>query len=64
MPAARILESATIHGAAASGFASEFGTLAPGKRADLIAVRVPSGVEDVEEYLLSGIEPPDIRWIS
>jgi cytosine/adenosine deaminase-related metal-dependent hydrolase len=64
VPAARILESATIHGAAALGFASEFGTLTPGKRADLIAVRVPSGVEDVEEYLLSGIEPPDIKWLS
>ena len=64
VPAARILESATIHGAAALGFASEFGTIAPGKRADLIAVRVPSGVEDVEEYLLSGIEPPDIKWLS
>ena len=64
VPAARILESATIHGATALGFASEFGTLAPGKRADLIAVRVPSGVEDVEEYLLSGIEPPDIKWLS
>ena len=63
-PASRILESATIHGAAALGFGSEFGTIAPGKRADLIAVRLPRGVDDVEEYLLSGIEPPDVRWIS
>jgi aminodeoxyfutalosine deaminase len=63
VPAARILESATIHGATALGFGSEFGTIAPGRRADLIAVRVPRGSEDVEEYLLSGIEPPDIRWL-
>jgi aminodeoxyfutalosine deaminase len=63
VPAHRLLESATIQGAAALGFDADFGTIAPGKRADLIAVRVPSGVEDVEEYLLSGIEPDAIRWL-
>jgi cytosine/adenosine deaminase-related metal-dependent hydrolase len=63
VPASRLLESATIHGAAALGFEADFGTIAPGKRADLIAVRVPHGVEDVEEYLLTGIEPDAIRWL-
>jgi cytosine/adenosine deaminase-related metal-dependent hydrolase len=63
VPASRILESATIHGATALGFGAEFGAIAPGKRADLIAVRLPPGVDDVEEYLLSGIEPPQIRWL-
>ena len=29
----------------------------------IIAVRVPSDVNDVEEYLLSGIEPSMIRWL-
>ena len=64
VPAGRLLESATIAGAAALGFAGEFGTIEPGKRADLIAVRVPRTIEDVEEYLLSGIEPDAIRWLS
>jgi cytosine/adenosine deaminase-related metal-dependent hydrolase len=64
VPAARLLESATTHGAAALGFDTEFGTIEPGKRADLIAVRVPAGLEDVEEYLLGGgIEPDAIAWL-
>ena len=64
VPAARILESATRAGAAALGFGGECGTVEPGKRADLIAVGVPAGVTDVEEYLLSGrVSPSDIRWL-
>lgn len=63
VPAGRLLESATIHGATALGFEAEYGTIAPGKRADLIAVRVPRGVADVEEYLLTGIQPPEISWL-
>jgi len=35
----------------------------PGKRAPLIAVRLPANVDDVEEYLVSGIEPSAIRWL-
>ncbi len=63
IPASRLLASVTIDGAAALGFAREFGTLDPGRQADLIAVRVPARVEDVEEYLVSGIEPDDIKWL-
>ncbi len=62
--AGRLLESATIAGAAALGFAGEFGTIEPGKRADLIAVRVPRTIEDVEEYLLSGLQPDVIHWLA
>ena len=63
VPASRIIAAATVEGAAALGFAEGFGTIEPGKRADLIAVRVRPGLEDVEEYLVSGIEPDRIRWL-
>jgi 5-methylthioadenosine/S-adenosylhomocysteine deaminase len=64
VPAARILESATLAGAVALGFDSELGSITPGKRAQLLAVRLPAGVADVEEYLLSGaIEAGDLYWL-
>ena len=63
VPARRLLESATMAGAASLGFADDFGSIEPGKRADLIAVRIPHTIEDVEEYLLSGIEPDAIQWL-
>jgi cytosine/adenosine deaminase-related metal-dependent hydrolase len=53
--AASILESATRVGAESLGFGRSYGTIAPGKRAALIAVDVPAGVTDVEEYLVSGV---------
>ena len=58
-----LLESATRQGAAALGF-EDLGTIEKGKRAQLIAVRVPAGVDDVEEYLVSGITPADVSWVS
>jgi cytosine/adenosine deaminase-related metal-dependent hydrolase len=63
LPAARILESATRSGAEALGFGASLGTIEPDKQAALIAVRVPAGIEDVEEYLVGGIQPADIRWL-
>jgi cytosine/adenosine deaminase-related metal-dependent hydrolase len=58
-----LLESATRQGARALGFEDEFGTIEEGKRAQLIAVRLPEGVDDVEEYLVGGIEPSAIMWL-
>src|SRR5258708_8407568 len=63
VPAARLIESATRAGAEALGFAGELGTLEPGKRAQVLAVTLPAGVDDVAEYLLGGIEPQDVCWL-
>ena len=61
--ARRLLESATLAGAQALGFADSFGSIEPGKRAALIAVDVPAGVTDVEEYLVGGVQPHQVRWL-
>jgi aminodeoxyfutalosine deaminase len=63
VPAAALLESATRQGARALGFDADFGTIEPGKSSRLLAVSLPSSALDVEEYLVSGIEPAQIRWI-
>ena len=63
VPARRLLESATIEGARALGFRREFGTIEAGKRAALIAVSLPRHVDDVEEWLVRGIEPDVIEWL-
>jgi cytosine/adenosine deaminase-related metal-dependent hydrolase len=57
VPARRFLESATLIGASALGLQDELGTITPGKRAALIAVDLQGHAGDVEEYLVSGIEP-------
>lgn len=64
VPAAALLDSATRQGARALGFESDFGTIEPGKRARLLAVEVPERAADVEEYLVSGIQPDQIRWLA
>lgn len=64
VPAGSILESATLIGARALGFGKELGSLTPGKRAEMIAVQLPGGVADVEEFLLSGIQPAQIQLLN
>ena len=63
VPARRLLESATLVGATALGLDRELGSITPGKQAELLAVDLPDGVADVEEYLVSGIEPSQISWV-
>jgi cytosine/adenosine deaminase-related metal-dependent hydrolase len=61
--ARQLLESATLVGARALGLDRGLGSITPGKQAQLLAVTLPQGVADVEEYLVSGIEPPQISWV-
>jgi cytosine/adenosine deaminase-related metal-dependent hydrolase len=63
VPARRILRSATLDGAAALGFGADLGSIEPGKQARLLAVVVPDEVEDVEEYLVSGVSAADVFWL-
>jgi cytosine/adenosine deaminase-related metal-dependent hydrolase len=63
IPAARLLESATRVGARALGFEADYGTVDTGKKAPILAVEVPEALDDVEEYLVSGIEPGQVRWV-
>lgn len=63
VPAAALIDSATRQGAIALGFDADFGTIEPGRRARLLAVEVPPGTDDVEEYLVSGVSPGQVRWL-
>jgi imidazolonepropionase-like amidohydrolase len=46
------------------GLESELGSISPGKRAELIAVQLPDAVDDIEEYLVSGIAPSQVTWVN
>jgi cytosine/adenosine deaminase-related metal-dependent hydrolase len=61
--ASALLESATLQGARALGFDGDYGSIEPGKLAQLIAIAIPPAAGDVEEYLVSGVEPSQIRWL-
>jgi cytosine/adenosine deaminase-related metal-dependent hydrolase len=63
VPASRLLASATYHGARALGFDADYGTIDPGKAGRLLAVDVPGGTNDVEEYLVSGILNEQLTWL-
>jgi aminodeoxyfutalosine deaminase len=61
--AGALLDSATRQGAHALGFGADYGTIEPGKSARLLAVSIPADTDDVEEYLVGGIDPGQIQWI-
>ena len=62
--ARRLLESATRIGAEALGLGEQLGTIEPGKRAALIGVDLPHALDEVEEYLVSGVPEQRIRWVT
>jgi cytosine/adenosine deaminase-related metal-dependent hydrolase len=63
VPARRLIEAATINGARALGFESEFGSIDSGKRDAVIAVQLDAG-STVEEQLVSGVDRSRVRWVS
>jgi cytosine/adenosine deaminase-related metal-dependent hydrolase len=63
VPARRLLESATLTGARALGFEAEYGSIEKGKRAALIAVAVPAGVDGVEDFLVSHVRADAVTWL-
>ncbi len=63
VPASALLESATRNGAQALGFDADYGTIEAGRLARLVLVDIPPGTVDVEEYLVGGVEPAQIRWL-
>lgn len=62
VPARRLIDSATLTGARALGLDGELGSLTPGKRADIVQIALPADVDDIEEYLVSGIPFSAIDW--
>ena len=50
-------------GAEALGFGSEFGTIEPGKRAALLAVRVPAGSRMWKNIWSAESRHPELAWL-
>jgi cytosine/adenosine deaminase-related metal-dependent hydrolase len=64
VPARRLLEAATINGARALGFESEFGTIDAGKRDALIGIELDGVVGGVEDALVSGVDRSQVHWVA
>ena len=63
VPSRRLLEAATLGGAAAIGLEDRLGTVTVGKDAAMIAVNVLPHVTDVEDYLVSGIDAAQVSHL-
>ncbi len=63
VPAGMLLASATLIGARALGLDRELGSLTPGKRAEILAIELPGPVDDIEEHLVSGVDPARIALL-
>ena len=61
--ASNILTSATLTGAAVLGRGESYGSIEPKKSGALIGVALPSNTSEVEEQLLSGVDPTQIVWL-
>lgn len=64
VPASRLLACATLNGARALRLHAELGTLEVGKRASAVAVVIDRDAPDVEEQVLRGVSPNDVRWVA
>jgi cytosine/adenosine deaminase-related metal-dependent hydrolase len=64
VPPRELLRSATVIGARALGLDTDLGSLAPGKLDAMITVELPDELEDVEEYLVNGIDASHIERLN